>query len=384
MNPVSTHRFFFVSVIWYSVDFTFGHGDVSCKNARGLDVDWFIVYKPPKTIRQKNCGTLTGEEMMYYDSNDAKAGSHLWTILHDSIYSKRLNPIEETLGPVYRPTADIAYVAYNDQPPKALSQRRAGHSKGVLIASADRRRKGVVWLQHSVPRFIMDARFDYQYPQSGRSNGQIFLCLSLTLDTVETIAHHLTIQEANVYMSRPSAWAQRYPILWVLLTKRYHYPTRELKVDHFRTRGLQAVLSIAKSPTWTRDIYVQDMRHEIGDNITVQSWRNGAGGAQEAYCTREYSVTDVLATEIKSSRRHECFQPSLDHSKWFVPHHRNIFCISSLNRMAKKNERELLHPVLAVEFRCQCGFELPVEALNHSVAGGVVGGCMLQLRAEER
>uniref|UniRef100_A0A6G5A6C9 Putative deoxyribonuclease ii n=1 Tax=Rhipicephalus microplus TaxID=6941 RepID=A0A6G5A6C9_RHIMP len=334
MDSLSACGFIFVIVICYGVNITLGHADVSCKNARGMDVDWFILYKPPRTIRQKNCGTLTGEEMAYYDSNDAKVGLQSWNFLHDSIYSKRQNPIEETLWAVYRPTSDIAYAAYNDQPPKVSHGKRGGHSKGVLIASPDRRRKGVVWLQHSVPRFIMDPRFDYQYPQSGRSNGQIFLCLSLPIHMVETIAHHLHIQEANVYMSRLSQWAQRYPVFWALLNRRYHLPTRELKVDHFRTRGLQAVLTIAKSPAWARDIYVQDMKTEIGDNITVQSWKNGAGGPQEPYCTREYSVTDVLVTELKSNiGRRECFPASVDHSKWFVAHHRNFFCVSSLNRM---------------------------------------------------
>ncbi|KAH7933421.1 hypothetical protein HPB49_012474 [Dermacentor silvarum] len=201
------------------------------------------------------------------------------------------------------------------------------------MASKNSNRVGTVWLQHSVPRFLMDWKSGYQYPPSGQDNGQLFLCLSLDLETVETIAHHLQIQAANVYQSKPEDWARNFIVFWDLLNRKYYRDPGELKVDYFKTIGGQQVLTIAKSPAWSRDIYVQDMRNEIGDNITVQSWRNGAGTAQEKYCTREYSVTDVQETRIKSSGKEDCFVTTVDHSKWFVAHNKEIFCFSSINRM---------------------------------------------------
>ncbi|KAL3202029.1 hypothetical protein MRX96_042733, partial [Rhipicephalus microplus] len=46
---------------------------------------------------------------------------------------------------------------------------------------------GAVWLQHSVPRFVDDVTKEYEYPHSGRENGQLFFCTSFPFEAVETI-----------------------------------------------------------------------------------------------------------------------------------------------------------------------------------------------------
>uniref|UniRef100_A0A131YSI0 Deoxyribonuclease II n=1 Tax=Rhipicephalus appendiculatus TaxID=34631 RepID=A0A131YSI0_RHIAP len=173
-----------LSLLCWSVNTALGKGEISCKNAAGQDVDWFVVYKLPKTQpNNRFYWTPNGEEMAYYGSDSQM---RTWEMLPSSIYHKKFNPIWETLKPAYGKQSKVAYACYNDQPPDKFGGTRGGHSKGVLMAS-DNGVGGTVWLQHSVPRFVDDLEKSYFYPPNGRENGQLFLCISFHLNTVETI-----------------------------------------------------------------------------------------------------------------------------------------------------------------------------------------------------
>ncbi|XP_049524280.1 plancitoxin-1 isoform X2 [Dermacentor silvarum] len=293
-----------LSVFLFSMSFKpkllFAKGKISCKDAKGKDVDWFILYKLPKTNQNnKTYLKLHGGEMAYYDSTSK---TPTWTLLQSDIYHDIKNPVKETLKLIFgkKPDKGVALVVYNDQPPKNFSGTRGGHSKGVLMAGKGKN-VGTVWLQHSVPRFLEDLEQGYVYPTSGRENGQLFLCLSMKLEAVEVV-----------------------------------------------------------------DIYTQGLSDQVKDNITVQSWRNGAGGAQETYCTRNYSVKDVILIGVQTGSGYAEFVSKEDHSKWCVAQHKGIFCISSLNRMDSQKKRggevtclldtnlaQLFRSTIAVSTKCE-------------------------------
>lgn len=311
---------------------------ISCKNAEGRPVDWFVIYKLPKTKDDnRNTRTLLGGEMAYYDS-DSKTSE--WTLLAFDIYAKKSNPIKETLAPMYdSKQKNVAFLAYNDQPPKGFGGTRGGHSKGVLLASA-KPNEGAVWLQHSVPRFVEDVKKKYEYPESGRENGQLFFCISFPLEAVETISLHLRVQGANVYQARAPQWAANFDEFWYLLHQMYRRDKKvHLRIDLLRTNAHRLVLAIAKPPRLLRDVYTQDLKNHMNDSITVQSWKNGAGGAQQKYCTKTYSVTDVETIRIRTKKDDLYFSTSEDHSKWYVTRSSGIFCFSSLNRMLSQMKR---------------------------------------------
>ncbi|XP_075559682.1 plancitoxin-1-like isoform X2 [Dermacentor variabilis] len=263
----------FLSPLCFTPEYVFGKGKVSCKDAAGMDVDWFVLYKLPKTSRNNKASLkLYGGEMAYYDSFSQKP---TWKLLPSDIYNDLKNPVTETLKPIFgkKPEKGVGAVVYNDQPPKNFSGTRAGHSKGVLMAGKGKY-GGTVWLQHSVPRFLEHLEQGYVYPTSGRENGQLFLCLSMELEAVEVV-----------------------------------------------------------------DVYTEGLRDQVKDNITVQSWRNGAGGAEDTYCTRNYSVRDVNMIGVQTSDGYAEFGSSEDHSKWCVAQEKGIFCVSSLNRMNSQKKR---------------------------------------------
>ncbi|XP_054924006.1 plancitoxin-1-like isoform X2 [Dermacentor andersoni] len=263
----------FLCPLCFTPKYVFAKGKISCKDAAGTDVDWFVLYKLPKTSRNnKTSLKLYGGEMAYYDSI---SNTTTWKLLPSDIYNDLKNPVTETLKPIFgkKPEKGVGAVVYNDQPPKNFSGTRAGHSKGVLMAGKGKY-GGTVWLQHSVPRFLEHLEQGFVYPTSGRENGQLFLCLSMELEAVEVV-----------------------------------------------------------------DVYTEGLRDQVKDNITVQSWRNGAGGAQDTYCTRNYSVRDVNIIGVQTSNGYAEFGSSEDHSKWCVAQEKGIFCVSSLNRMNSQKKR---------------------------------------------
>ncbi|XP_075559681.1 cell-death-related nuclease 7-like isoform X1 [Dermacentor variabilis] len=328
----------FLSPLCFTPEYVFGKGKVSCKDAAGMDVDWFVLYKLPKTSRNNKASLkLYGGEMAYYDSFSQKP---TWKLLPSDIYNDLKNPVTETLKPIFgkKPEKGVGAVVYNDQPPKNFSGTRAGHSKGVLMAGKGKY-GGTVWLQHSVPRFLEHLEQGYVYPTSGRENGQLFLCLSMELEAVEVVARHLQVQAANVYQRNVPEWAKNFPEFWKILNKNYMRSPKDIKVDFLKTLKMQTIIAIAKPPNWQKDVYTEGLRDQVKDNITVQSWRNGAGGAEDTYCTRNYSVRDVNMIGVQTSDGYAEFGSSEDHSKWCVAQEKGIFCVSSLNRMNSQKKR---------------------------------------------
>uniref|UniRef100_A0A224YKY2 Deoxyribonuclease ii n=1 Tax=Rhipicephalus zambeziensis TaxID=60191 RepID=A0A224YKY2_9ACAR len=251
---------------------------LSCKNSEGKDVDWFVVYKLPKIKHNKiNPWMTTGEEMAYYDCHKKTRG---WYLLPFNVSSQRKNPIWETLKPIYG-GKHVAFVAYNDQPPKGFNGTRGGHSK----------------------------------------------------------ATHLHVQAVHVYQNMSKNWTADYPKFSDLLNKKYDQDRKTVRIDHLKTTGKRRVLAIAKSPRLFRDIYEEEMKTQMKDSIVVQSWRNGVGGAQESYCKSGYSVTNVEQLRISTQGGQVSFSSREDHSKWYITKRREMFCFSTLNRMRSQMKR---------------------------------------------
>uniref|UniRef100_G3MS44 Uncharacterized protein n=1 Tax=Amblyomma maculatum TaxID=34609 RepID=G3MS44_AMBMU len=334
----------FLAVAFISAPKVFGQ-KITCKNAAGNTVDWFVLYKLPKTKNPHGYHPLRGGEMVYADSSTKGT----WKWLPGDIYLPMNNPIKETLSPIYGRKRDrnVAFVAYNDQLPKHFNGTRGGHSKGILMAGTNER-SGVVWLQHSVPRFVENVNAEYAYPDSGRENGQLFLCLSMHLRWVDTIAQHLQVQAANVYLSNKPGWATKYADFWKILNRMYTRNEKRMKINILLTIKQKPVLAIAKPPNYERDVYTQELGRQMNDSIYVQSWRNGAGGAQDMFCTRDYNVNDVSIIGVSAKTGKAQFSSKEDHSKWYVTRHKGIFCFSSLNRM--RSQRSQMSPAGVVQW----------------------------------
>lgn len=70
---------------------------------------------------------------------------------------------------------------YNDEKPDGPTSSSKGHTKGVLLFDTS----SGYWLVHSVPKFPPPNAYDY--PDSGRTYGQSFLCVSFSYKQLKAI-----------------------------------------------------------------------------------------------------------------------------------------------------------------------------------------------------
>ncbi|RWS24312.1 plancitoxin-1-like protein, partial [Leptotrombidium deliense] len=119
----------------------------------------------------------TGYAYVYMTNNNFENGWQLSSFLvsdQDSIFSRTLKPLYSTNNDNY------SYLFYSDQPPNCLPTEIYGHTKGVLAVD----HSTGFWLIHSVPKFVSTVSTGhYEYPNSGRRNGQTALCISFDTKT---------------------------------------------------------------------------------------------------------------------------------------------------------------------------------------------------------
>nr|XP_037286775.1 deoxyribonuclease-2-beta-like isoform X2 [Rhipicephalus microplus] len=157
----------------------------SCKDENGNEVDWFIIYKLPRsTLKSVN---PTGGKFAYVDSENSKKTLEYWPISQQDLF-KNSNPIAYTLRSLYERTTseDILYFAYNDEPPKTSEGKwkGKGHSKGVVLFD----KTAGFWLLHSVPKFMKGLKSgQYVFPENAKNNGQMFVCFTFRTEQVEKI-----------------------------------------------------------------------------------------------------------------------------------------------------------------------------------------------------
>ncbi|XP_053195549.1 deoxyribonuclease-2-beta-like [Scomber japonicus] len=172
---------------------------VSCKDENGAEVDWYILYKTPKSQEKQ----LTGVDYVYiYPDNNNKAKSRLNTKPINAADGILANTLRQLLDfkkdfDNKKPTDHFGFISYSDQPPKNLKlsvDHSYGHSKGVVMMEKD---KTGLWLLHSTPRFPQIGQ--NFYPESGTKNAQTFICVTFNYDQFRAIGTHLQFINAFPY-----------------------------------------------------------------------------------------------------------------------------------------------------------------------------------------
>uniref|UniRef100_A0AAX7UYC8 deoxyribonuclease II n=1 Tax=Astatotilapia calliptera TaxID=8154 RepID=A0AAX7UYC8_ASTCA len=113
-------------------------GSVTCRNENNGEVDWYILYKMPKT------NTLQGLENLYIDPDEMKTAM------------KTINDpqgvLANTLKPLFKPVdtmpPNFGFISYSDQPPSGTASQNFGHSKGVRRPFSRGTDQGII-----LPRF---------------------------------------------------------------------------------------------------------------------------------------------------------------------------------------------------------------------------------------
>ncbi|XP_004454458.1 deoxyribonuclease-2-beta isoform X2 [Dasypus novemcinctus] len=157
-----------------------GTATISCRNEEGEAVDWFIFYKLPK--RQEKESGKTGLEYLYLDST-----TRSWR-KSKQLMDNTKSVLGRTLQQLYEAydskNNNTAYLMYNDGVPRSVNySTKYGHTKGLLLFN----RVQGFWLIHSIPRFPPIPEEGYDYPPTGRRNGQSGICITFKYNQYEAI-----------------------------------------------------------------------------------------------------------------------------------------------------------------------------------------------------
>ncbi|XP_014862787.1 PREDICTED: deoxyribonuclease-2-beta-like [Poecilia mexicana] len=303
--------------------FTVGRSDISCRNEAGEAVDWFIIYKLPK-FRIGEVGS--GVEYMYLDSAAGSwRRSKFMVNTTEGAMANTLNQLYK--GKVYMSNSSV-YALYNDGAPQQKYIRTYGHTKGVLLFDHSQG----FWLSHTVPHFPSFPERGYQYPSSGRHNGQTALCVTYQYSQFLSIAQQLVYVYPRFYnCSVPAAFSADLPQL-LQLCKGSRPPLSANKgVKALFSVSGDRFVSFAKSEHFVDDIYTGWVAQVLDTDLLVQTWQT-QGRELPSNCSLPRHTMNVKRTVLPPSVR---FESHYDHSKWCVSqaYEDQVVCLGDLNRV---------------------------------------------------
>ncbi|XP_049849985.1 plancitoxin-1-like [Schistocerca gregaria] len=293
--------------------------NVSCLDADGKTVDWWLIYKFPKLSNKES---KNGLGYAYADPN-----RHLEVAKNTLLEPSSLSV---TLEQMYSNTC-AGYLMWNDTPWGMLPSSSRAHSKGVMIFDQS---QGCL-IRHSVPQFPVKRDQYRQWFFSNRIYGQTLLCMSVSLDTLDQIALQYTISKPYVYDSYV-------PHEISLVYKNLAYLKDGVRVDKrpsnaikFVTIGSQGMIDFAKSRRCSCDLWEDVISSELKEGMNVLSW--GRPLELSACPPKEkYPVQNVRSIRWGNGL---FYAEEQEHSKWGLTISTNILCIGDINRMVSQRNR---------------------------------------------
>ncbi|GFY48399.1 deoxyribonuclease-2, partial [Trichonephila inaurata madagascariensis] len=124
-----------------------------------------------------------------------------------------------------------------------------------------------------------------------------------------------------------------------LFTDKPHFIKKPPYVEEFKFHSLagEEFVGYAKDEMEESDLYSNILSKYLNEDLIVQSWRRGSGGALSPSCDSRNTVSDVLTINMAFPKRKKdiLFTFTKDHSKWAISEdaHSSVVCVSDLNRM---------------------------------------------------
>ncbi|XP_077430803.1 deoxyribonuclease-2-alpha isoform X3 [Vanacampus margaritifer] len=301
---------------------------ISCYNDRGDATDWFHMYKLPK-----EADAASGFKYVLLDE-----GSAGWTPGPVTI-NDTAGALGRTLAQLYSDhrEAELAYVLYNDQDQPRRSHK-GGHTKGALVLDESQG----FWLIHSTPVFPPARQAGhYQFPSSGATYGQNFLCVTFPLERFGAIGEQLQINQPHVYdCAVPQSFAAILPALAAVCNKSgAHVPAANRSVA-LTSKGGATFVSFAKGAAFNDDLYTSWVAPALQSDLLVQFWIH-SGGVLPSDCSLGWKVLDVTRISPAGSPP---FGSGKDHSKWAVSPQPAAagggwLCVADINRNRAEEKR---------------------------------------------
>ncbi|XP_053195548.1 deoxyribonuclease-2-beta-like [Scomber japonicus] len=313
---------------------------VSCKDENGAEVDWYILYKTPKSQEKQ----LTGVDYVYIypDATDNnKTISRLNTKPIDDPKGILANTLRQLIDfDNNNPTPNFGFISYSDQPPKNLKlsvDHSYGHSKGVVMMEKD---QTGLWLLHSTPRFPQIGQ--NFYPESGTKKGQTFICVTFKYNQFKAIGTHLQyINAFRYYEHIPPDFHVEFQ------QPKQPKPGEKRKMidinkfQELKSRNNKTFNSIAKllsDKPEVGDLYVT-ISKAVDSDVRAQTW-GCQKGRHRSICSKSgKKVENILSVQPNSTWKE--WRATADHSKWCVAMDQNKpwTCIADVNRSESQYKR---------------------------------------------
>ncbi|TKR82396.1 hypothetical protein L596_016127 [Steinernema carpocapsae] len=308
---------------------------ISCRSDCGRDVDWFVGTKLPlmNTKRFK----LTGREFYYVDSNMNTEMTD-WSKSPLNI-SDPNGPVGSTVGQIFSRKNDhsVFYLVFNDQMPNGTTSSYRGHTKGVMLFDEN---QGFL-MMHSVPKFVDLDKPDFEYPYTGITNGQSFICITFNTTALKDIGTHLLyITPAIVKAQLPTSFGLKFLDLQKVIAGR---PLgKGANTTFFRqipSLAGRKFVFFGKHKKFNKDLYADLVAAKLQGNIYTQTWLKGNGDLKPS-CAKDRQVYNIRELTFPSAT----FNSSKDHSKWVVTDtqkgkNASVVCVADINRQKSQFDR---------------------------------------------
>ncbi len=276
----------------------------------GKPVDWWFLYKVAGKSKASDGSKPTGTEYVFYDSV-ITPGEKL-ALSANQISDPKNGAVSGTMNQVYNNLSDpdMGWFFYNDEPSNDVKQTsEKGHTKGVVCFNMANNTG--FWMVHSAPKFPLIGK--YSYPKTAMGNAQSFLCITLSADTIKTIAGQMaTTQHPNVYAASkvPAAIKDKTDPRSVLMNKNLSVPvTPFTETVAFKSRGGQYFRCIAKNMKWNKknddDFYNDLVGPILAENIDVETWEHdptpGSHDIDKTHSVWEMKSVDLAPLDINPS-----------------------------------------------------------------------------------
>ncbi|XP_026572612.1 deoxyribonuclease-2-alpha isoform X1 [Pseudonaja textilis] len=309
------------------------YGSISCYGDSGKRVDWFIVYKLPKS---HHSSPVEGMRYMYQDGR-----TQGW-VKGRSLMNSTEGAVGRTLNQLYLEAAnrqredEMAYVLYNDEPPKETFSGSKGHTKGVILLD---RTQGF-WLVHSTPRFPprLDEK-EYAWPHTALTYGQSFLCVTYPYSQFKAIGNQLLFTEPHVYDYQvQGAFARDLPALLNASEGEHVQEEPWNSQVTLTSKGGKEFVSFAKFSFFDDDLYSGWLAQALATDLYVEFWLKSPG-VLASNCSGQYRVYNVEQLAFQDPAT--SFFSTSDHSKWCVGVESDSgwACVGDMNRNHAEEHR---------------------------------------------
>ena len=337
---------------------------VSCRDSRGQEVDWWILYKLPKNKKSEESGG--GEQGKWwkhhnkhnkhnkykhhhhrskFDKNveEGTAYAYLtssmpdkeWTMSSLSISSPSSLP-GRTLEPLYSQSGgEMFSLLYNDEHPHGPTSFDKGHTKGLVVGD----RNNSIWLIHSVPHYPPFPNETYSYPHTGHLYGQTALCLSLGSDQLASVGRQLNYNTPFIYQTTIPAWLSAYPDMVRAAQGKHIRRPPFFNTELVTTAQGEVFTTFAKYEKFGKDLYADLVAPMLRVPLLVETWPNGKG-KMPSRCSGPFIVENIDEMEFPELDDDD-FKTTHDHAKWAISIDRKkpFVCIGDINRMETQRKR---------------------------------------------